>query len=184
MKKKLAAIIIFISVLVVPMVFWPLFDYVDKTEIEENRELAAYPDKFDNQYFVNFDKYFLDHLPLRKPAIKAYTTVEKAFTQAYDKLLGDLGLEHFAVQNNVVFGKDDWLFYTGDNSLDYYRGTNLPTADEMQAYAARAAAVNDYFKSLGKTFVIMIIPNKEQMYAEYMPDGIKVHSQKKRMEGS
>ena len=182
MKKKLAATIIFVVILVFPMVFWPLLNYVDRAEIDENRTLAPYPDTFNNEYFSKFDKYFLDHLPLRNSLIKIYSEAQKTINKAYDKLLLAFNLEHYIEQNNVVFGENNWLFYSNDNSLDYYRGINLPTESEMQSYVDRAKIVSDYFKSQGKDFVIMIMPNKEQIYTEYMPTGIKVHSQTKKLD--
>ncbi len=182
MKKKLAATIIFVVILVFPMVFWPLLNYVDRAEIDENRTLAPYPDTFNNEYFSKFDKYFLDHLPLCNSLIKIYSEAQKTINKAYDKLLLAFNLEHYIEQNNVVFGENNWLFYSNDNSLDYYRGINLPTESEMQSYVDRAKIVSDYFKSQGKDFVIMIMPNKEQIYTEYMPTGIKVHSQTKKLD--
>ena len=49
MKKKLAVTIIFIVVLVFPMAFWPLLNYVENVEIYENRAPAPYPNTFDNE---------------------------------------------------------------------------------------------------------------------------------------
>ncbi len=182
MKKKLAVTIIFIVVLVFPMAFWPLLNYVENVEIYENRAPAPYPDTFDNEYFSKFDKYFLDRVPLRNTSIKIYTDTQRMFNKAYDKLLSALNIDHYIEQNFVVFGKGEWLFYSNDNSLDYFRGTNLPDESELQRYAERARIVSDYFKSQGKDFVIMIMPNKEQIYTEYMPTGIKAHTQNKRMD--
>ncbi|MCM1195198.1 MAG: hypothetical protein NC332_04610, partial [Firmicutes bacterium] len=122
------------------------------------------------------------HLPLRKISIKTYNAVERKFAEIYDKMLSSSGADHFIVQNNVVFGEDDWLFYAFDKSLDYYRGTNILSLEEMQKYVERAEIVNDYFESIGKKFVIMIAPNKEQVYSEYMPESLTVHSQVKRLD--
>lgn len=182
MKKKLAATIIFVVILVFPMVFWPLLNLADNTQIDENRALASYPDTFDNEYFSNFDKYFLDHLPLRNVSISVYNSAKLMFNTSYDKLLTALNLEHYIEQNGVVFGEGDWLFYSNDNSLDFYRGTNLPSPDKLQQYVERATLISEYFKSQGKDFVVMVSPNKEQIYSEHMPNGIKVQSQVKRLD--
>ena len=58
MKKKLAATIIFVVILVFPMVFWPLLNYVDRAEIDENRTLAPYPDTFNNEFFLSSTNIF------------------------------------------------------------------------------------------------------------------------------
>jgi len=181
MKKKIAAIVIFIFVLVFPMVAWPLLDYVDNTELEENREPEKYPN-FSNSFFTDFDKYFLEQIPIRNSMIRFYKMMEDYFGRGYEKILNLLNLNYYREINNVIFGEEDWLFYFGDNSLGYYRGTNLPSEGELKSYVNKAEKVDKYFRSQGKEFKIFIAPNKEQMYSEYMPKGIKEAEGDKRID--
>ncbi len=181
MKKKIAAIVMFIFVLVFPMVAWPLLDYVDNTELEENREPAKYPN-FSNSFFTDFDKYFLEQIPIRNSMIRFYKMMEDYFGRGYEKILNLLNLNYYREINNVIFGEEDWLFYFGDNSLGYYRGTNLPSEGELKSYVNKAEKVDKYFRSQGKEFKIFIAPNKEQMYSEYMPKGIKEAEGDKRID--
>lgn len=174
MKKKIAVVIIFIIILVFPMVTWPIASQFDLPTVDENREKAKFP-QFGNDVFAQFDAYFADRAPYRDVMIRLYKEVELKLKLLYEKTFP-------VVINNVLLGRDDWLFYTGDNSIDYYRGINLPTEDELKAYVARAEKVNDYFKAQGKEFVIFVAPNKEQMYPEHMPRGISVVNEVRRMD--
>ena len=180
MKKKLAVAIIFIVILVLPMVSWPIVSLFDLPTVEENREKAKFPE-FGNDVFSQFDEYFADRAPYRDLLIKLYKSVERALKLLYENTLPhEDDVDYYTEVNNAIFGKEDWLFYKGDNSIDFYKGTNLPTEAELKDYVERAEKVNNYFKAQGKQFVILIAPNKEQMYSEYMPEGIKVVSETKR----
>ena len=178
MKKKLAVVIIFIIILVFPMVTWPIASQLNLPTVDENREKAKFP-QFGNDVFTQFDKYFADRAPYRDALIKMYKDVERQLKLLYEKMLPD-DVDYYTEINKVLFGQEDWLFYTGDDSLAYYKGTNLPTEAELQGYVARAEKVNEYFKAQGKEFVIFIAPNKEQIYSEYMPINLHVKNKIKR----
>ena len=180
MKKKLAVVIIFIIVLVFPMVSWPIVSHFDVT-LDENREKADFP-TFGDDVFAQFDKYFADRAPYRNMMIKLYNGSALTFRKAYERLLRLFNVAYYTSINDTLIGKDDWLFYTAYNSLDYYAGSNIPTQLQLRAFVDRAEKVGDYFKSQGKEFVIFIAPNKEQIYSEYMPESILVENQFKRMD--
>lgn len=203
MKKKVM-VTIFIVILVLPMVSWPLVSLFDLPTLDENREKAPFP-KFGDDLFSQFDKYFADRAPYRDLLIRLYNNVARKLGLLYEGMIypndgaddpddgdpdgntGDNPNENtpekpdfFTSLNGAIFGQNDWLFYTGDNSVSYYKGNNLPTEAELRDYVARAEKVNNYFKSLGKQFIIFIAPNKEQIYSEYMPRGISVVNKVKR----
>ena len=179
MKKKLAVVIVFVIILALPMVTWPIVSMFDLPTVEENRDKAPFP-QFADDLFKQFDDYFSDRAPYRDMLIKLYNYASRKLGTLYEGLLSNSGADIYTEINKAIFGQNGWLFYSGDNSISYYKGTNLPTEQELQAYVARAEKVNDYFKSLGKEFIILIAPNKEQIYSEYMPRGISVKSDIKR----
>ncbi len=181
MKKKIAAIVIFIFVLVFPMVSWPMLFPLDKTEINENRPPKKFP-SFSNSFISEFDEFFTDHVPFRNNYIKAYSAFEVWLNGLYAKILDKLNVPYYVSKNNVLFGKEDWLFFLGDNSLSYYQGTNLPTEEELASFVEKAEKVNNYFVSQGKEFKIFIAPNKDQIYFEFLPNGISVKNSTKRID--
>ena len=189
MKKK-AIVIIFIVILALPMVTWPIVSQFDLPTVEENRDKAPFPE-FGDDLFAQFDSYFADRAPYRDLLIRLYKNVERKLKQYYESMIvhGDDGdsddndpdkPDFFTSINGAIIGQNDWLFYTGDASVEYYKGTNLPTEEELRGYVERAEKVNNYFKSQGKQFIIFIAPNKEQIYSEFMPRGITVVNSVKR----
>lgn len=69
----------------------------------------------------------------------------------------------------TVLGRYDWLFYRGNATLSYYRGTNLLTEQEMADYLAILQQLQDVCDEKGIRLCFMVLPNKEQVYDEYMP---------------
>lgn len=77
--------------------------------------------------------------------------------------------------DKVILGKEGWLFYNGpantdaDNIADY-QGSNLFTEDELEKIKKNFETTRKNLEAKGIQFVLMLIPNKENVYAEYMPD--------------
>ncbi len=73
----------------------------------------------------------------------------------------------------VLVGKDDWLFYKTQVDgfpMHDYMGINCYTPEQLNAVTANLLAIRDYMENeLGIQFVVMTCPNKEQVYAEYLP---------------
>lgn len=87
--------------------------------------------------------------------------VEKPIDNSYfpPKLAGDY----------VVFGRYNWLFYRGNSTLSYYRGMNILPDQEMAGYLEVLQQLQDVCDNKGIRLCFMVIPNKEEVYAEYMP---------------
>lgn len=71
--------------------------------------------------------------------------------------------------STVISGKSRWLFYKGENSIKDYEGTNLYSSDELNNYLNEALETQDKLNSLNIKLAIIIAPNKENIYSEYMP---------------
>lgn len=85
--------------------------------------------------------------------------------------------------NAALLGKNKWLFYktTYDGKpLDDYKGINVYTNDTMEQITQNVKAAKEHYDSLGIDFKLMLCPNKEQIYSEYMPADIKVENTEKR----
>lgn len=71
---------------------------------------------------------------------------------------------------NVILGKDGWLFYA-DTLSDYsYRDTMTPR--ELFCAANNLALMAEYAEASGKEFLFVAAPNKNLLYPEYMPEDI------------
>ena len=71
--------------------------------------------------------------------------------------------------DKVVYGRGDWLFYGIDGSLSYYQATNILTESKMAEYTDILKELQALCDERGIELRIMIMPNKEQMYSEFMP---------------
>lgn len=73
----------------------------------------------------------------------------------------------------VVAGKDDWLFYVeksdGDSIADY-EGTKRYTETEMNEFLYTTLVNQKQMEEKGIETVILVAPNKENVYPEYMSD--------------
>lgn len=75
--------------------------------------------------------------------------------------------------NHVIWGKEDWLFYSSKNSGDPiadYEGTNSFSDEELEEAKNNMLHQQNILAERGIGFCLMIPPNKENVYARYMPD--------------
>lgn len=75
----------------------------------------------------------------------------------------------------VLKGKGDYLFYksvTDGNCIEDYKGNNHYNELELQAFATNLTKMKEYFNNRGIECYYILIPNKEIVCADYMPDTI------------
>ena len=168
----------FAASLVLPTLVYPAVrSHLDQQNYE-NRELASFPElsaaNFDN-IPTEFEAYYNDHVPFKNLFVKVKTKL-------------DLELLNESSISDVTVGKENWLFYTvsedGEDALADYQRTNLYTADEKTALADAITSVNEKMKERGIRFVMFEAPNKESVYAEYMPDSVRVYGSESRLDAA
>lgn len=121
----------------------------------DERTFQSYPE----QYATYFD----DTFGLRDWLLR-WHSIEKYF------LFG------VSPTSRVVLGKDDWMFYTGDRSIDVYRGLVPFTDQELKRWQRMLESKRDSLKTKGIEYVFVIGPNKESIYPDYMaPRFNRVH---------
>lgn len=81
--------------------------------------------------------------------------------------------------DSVIEGRDKWLFFMLENSLEDYQGTNIFSQAQMEEYVANMQTLKQSCDATGKSLYFLIPPNKEQVYPEKMPD-ITVYDSYKR----
>ncbi len=129
----------------------------------EKRALAEMPvlswDTLED-YPGRLESYVNDHLPLRDALIRANSRIN------YYAL-------NTSANRDVILGKDGWLFYnrvSAGDPIANYKGMDLFTEEELCAIGDKLEAFRASLLSEGKEFVLLIPPNKERIYSEYMPD--------------
>ncbi|WP_244833779.1 hypothetical protein [Clostridium sp. BJN0001] len=91
----------------------------------------------------------------------------------------DYKIFHKIYASEVILGKEGWLFYDskdgndGDTVADYM-GTNKYSKDQIETIEYNIKQLQNKLQKKGIKLYIMIPPNKDQIYSEYMPSDIKV----------
>lgn len=168
MRKRLTTLC-FIAILIMPSILW-FFLKDSMADGAENRVLASKP-AFSLStvwdYPSKYEAYFDDNLPFKNFIVKNATVLEKNIFNSVSS-------------KKVLLGKEDWLFYITANvpELDDekpiadFQGINLYTDEEMNIFVDRLKRVEEKLANNGVKFVIMVCPNKENIYHELLPQGI------------
>ncbi len=128
----------------------------------ENATIAPRPD-FSLAEITDFPKeyeeYYNDHVPFREPLIRldsyfSYYVLNKSPT------------------DEVVVGSDGWLFL--EESVQDYKNSNAYTEEQLLELAEKFETTSSYLAQQDIEFYIMLAPNKNTIYGEYMPDGYLV----------
>jgi alginate O-acetyltransferase complex protein AlgJ len=119
-------------------------------------------------------------IPALKPGI-SIRTLENSFfgheklIEAFNTLRMRLGDRVFP---NVIIGEDGWLYYTAAKTMNEYQGSNPYTPDEMKDVGGSWDALAVQLKQKGIKLIVIIAPDKNTIYPEYLPKQIeKVGSQ-------
>ncbi len=140
----------------------------------EKRVLAKMPvlswDTIED-YPRQLEAYVNDHLPFRDALIRANSRIN------YYAL-------HTSANRDVIIGKDGWLFYnrvSAGDPIANYKGMDLFTEEELRSIGGKLEAFRESLLDAGKEFVLLIPPNKERIYSEYMPDRYGEPAQQSRV---
>lgn len=79
----------------------------------------------------------------------------------------------------AIKGKYNWVFLASYGNLPYYTATNILTEEEMSEYADKVQKLQDICDEKEITLALMFMPNKDQVYSEYMPS-YKIEDEYKR----
>ena len=107
----------------------------------------------------NFTTYFHDHFGLRGSLIILQALIKV-------KVLG------VSSSSEVVVGKNGWLYFTGDYSLDNYRGLCPFRPEELAQWVRLFQARQNWLEGRGIAFAVVVAPDKQTIYPENLPESI------------
>lgn len=131
------------------------------TSTTENRTLAESPQIFNEEGSFNLGiledigSYFEDHFAYRNSLVDADAHL-------YATLFGE------SATDQVVLGKDGWLFYAG--SIKNYQNADAYTERQANNIAHNLALLQAYCSAQGSQFIFTVAPNKATLYSEFMSD--------------
>ncbi|HNC90581.1 MAG TPA: hypothetical protein PL000_16750, partial [Anaerolineales bacterium] len=99
--------------------------------------------------------------------------------QNFNSLRYTLGDQVF---NEGIVGKDGWLFYSGDFSIHDYQKTSPVSKKNLKEVEAILNQLNDAAMRSGGSLLVVIPPDKNTIYPQYMPDEIPVLGEVSRLE--
>jgi len=114
-----------------------------------------------------FDRYLADRMPFRNAIHKLQVALRfegfELAQEAYSRARSES-------PSHVLIGKEGWTFYTGNKSITQLEG-KLPFSDsELANWRDCLVERNEFCRSLGIRYVVMIGPDKGTIYPEYLPD--------------
>ena len=136
--------------------------FAGETKPAANEILAQRPaivrkdGSFNTKVLSDTSDYLSDRFAFRKPLVTAWSRLNAA-------------LFHSSVEEQVVLGSDDWLYYTP--TLDDYMGRSM-SEEELERAAFYLASLQNEAESRGARFYFTIAPNKNSLYGEHMPSFI------------
>ena len=148
-----------------------LIDLTPNGENTENRNLVEKPVfRIDNldPYPSDFEAYFNDHFKWRNYLIEAHNHFNYFF------------LKKSALPNEVVMGKNGWLFHA--DGTDLYRGKTQFTYAELESIRKELLFRKEFVEQKGGKYYLIVIPQKQSLYSEFLPDHILKINEKSRTE--
>lgn len=83
----------------------------------------------------------------------------------------------------VLVGKDGWFFFGHEQSAENYRGTLNPFGHRDLAMTVEGlTARRDAVEKFGGRYILLIVPNKDTTYPEFMPDEFNVVNPNRRID--
>lgn len=145
----------FFAVCCAPLALMPASKNKD---LENTAEELSFPKivedgKLNTELSEQLDNYLNKKMPGRSKLLNAA-----------DRLTGGV---FGAKTANVIPGKDGWLFFGGteDNFID----RNAMTEQELRSLVVTLSLIQENVEAKGGKFVFVPMPNKNEIYPEYMP---------------
>lgn len=172
MKYRKAAhiiiIIIFVIIFAVPSILYWVYgkSFQKKVSMTKQSLTEEYENKFRQGPFEKISEFLTP--AWYKESIKEVDRVDPLLV-GVPSAPKDLPYLAPVLNIGIICGRDGWLFTTNSNALEYYLGNNVPTMDQMESWRIKIDRLQNIMNKKGIKFAVMICPNKEQVYPEFMP---------------
>ncbi|EEF59048.1 alginate O-acetyltransferase AlgX-related protein [Pedosphaera parvula] len=160
---QMALIIAFVLFLWLPTLSI-FFHWDHSRKLNEKRKLAEFPawhagsNRISN-FIIGLDKYYSDHFGFRKQLI--------LFEHAWKRQI-----YKESPFPDVLIGKYDWLYYSGDHMIENCQGSDLFCLQELHDWQSLLECRRDWLARQGIHYIFVIPPDKHRIYPEYLPEWI------------
>ncbi|MBN1534010.1 MAG: hypothetical protein JXA20_15175 [Spirochaetes bacterium] len=130
--------------------------------IDEKRTLAKLPQwkwewKSISEYPSKFADYYSDNYGFRPQLIRTYNIIMTRYVKNVNR-------------NNVLFGKNNWLYWSGGDAFDQYRSAAPLTDKDLRRMATILEERQSFCQRMGARYFFVIVPDKHSIYPEFLPE--------------
>lgn len=159
MKKNnaVAWCVCFAALLLLPRAVWTVGQDYFTAEATENTVADPAPTLTrDNylEYAAALEGYYNNNVPFRSQLITA------------NSLLDLNVFQEKSINDKVVVGEENWLFYSAESNIQDYKGSNLFTRQQLELIADNLVTSEAWLENRDCEFVLFLPPNKETIYGE------------------
>lgn len=122
-----------------------------------------------SQLPTQFRAYFDEHFAFRPELVRAYGLLNVRVLRT-------------SSSDEVVLGKQGWLFFSGDNGIRDYRSVKPFSNQELETWAATLERRRQWLAARGCRYVFTVVPNSQTIYSEYLPETINRVRQESRLD--
>lgn len=155
-----------LAVLTLILIWLPALDSVFHLDTapptNENRAPAKFPEwQFSpeglHKFIAGLELYYNDHFGFRNRLIRwQHKWSHELFKQA--------------VRDDVISGRDGWLFFSTEHMIENLRGDDHFAPGQLQAWQSLLESRRDWCHRHGCAYIFVIPPDKHSVYPEYLPD--------------
>jgi len=148
-----------------------------KSEVSkaEQRTLAEFPDleltkESVEQFPDAFKAFVMDHFGFRNLFIRTHNYIKAIWLKK-------------SPASNIIIGKNNWLFYTGDmggDIIEDFRGLSPFSPLQLEALNDLMKKKKEWLSNQGIEYLFVIVPNKHTIYPEFIPERLNQVSTKRR----
>src|SRR5438552_2297747 len=154
-------VMVFLAAICLPAA--DVFFALEPTRLSEKRRRAPPPpvrlsQPLEVSYPAAFESWWNDNFGFRRSLVVGYS-----------RALLALGV---SPTPSVILGRSGWLFFAGDEALASYRAVQPFTEVELAAWQRRIETRRDWLAERGIRYLVVIAPNKETIYPEFMPESL------------
>ncbi|QDU81493.1 hypothetical protein Pla110_32350 [Polystyrenella longa] len=171
------------------LLFWP---QVPQNVATENRAFTSLPSVPVNwqsycAFPTHFQLYFDDHFGFRNAFLNTQHRLQYHFwgqpTLNPGEMTNPILNQATAAQlsNDVLIGREGWLFFKGDRVLEDARGLRPYSEKELKDWANAFVQNRQKLAARGISYLVVFTPNKSTVYPEFLPSGIEFSDDQRRL---
>jgi hypothetical protein len=119
---------------------------------------------------LSFNTWFsADYQGIKEKKLNYYFGFRTEFIKLHNQL--EWSLFKSISSPRVISGKNDFLFYQAD--INGYNGTIYSGVDSIKTNVIKLKYINNVLEKLNKKLLVIIAPNKSDIYSELLPDSLQ-----------